>query len=126
MNKNLTAAPPLRTVRLLAVGYLALSVLTLVAAALLHGDPALVTDAVWIRGLFVLLNAALIFLFTVRAANGSRPALRRLRIISAVMLAAAVVIIALPGTFPVWLRIEQAVCGVLLAAVVVLVNRRRD
>ena len=40
-----------------------------------------------------------------------------MRIVSAVMLAAIVVIIALPGTFPVWMKIEQGVCGVLLLGV---------
>jgi hypothetical protein len=38
---------------------------------------------------------------------------------------AIVVIVALPGAFPVWFRLEQAICGLLLAAVVVQVNRRR-
>jgi hypothetical protein len=41
------------------------------------------------------------------------------------MLVAIVVIVALPGLFPVWLRIEQAVCGQLLLGVTVLVNGRR-
>ncbi len=40
------------------------------------------------------------------------------------MLVAIAVIVALPGAFPVWLRVEQAVCGLLLAGVVVLVNGR--
>jgi hypothetical protein len=35
------------------------------------------------------------------------------------------VIIALPGTFPVWLKIEQAGCGPLLIGVAVIVNRRQ-
>jgi hypothetical protein len=34
------------------------------------------------------------------------------------------VIVALPGAFPVWFRLEQAVCGLLLLPVVVRVNRR--
>jgi hypothetical protein len=39
------------------------------------------------------------------------------------MLVAIIVIVAIPGAFPVWLRVEQAVCGLLLAGVVLLVNR---
>ena len=46
----------------------------------------------------------------------------RLRIISIVMPAAMVVIIALPGTFPLWMKIEQGVCGLLLIGVAFLVN----
>jgi hypothetical protein len=38
------------------------------------------------------------------------------------MLVAIVVIIALPGTFPLWLKGEQAVCGLLLLGVALLVN----
>jgi hypothetical protein len=60
-----------------------------------------------------------------RTAGGSRGAYRRLRIVSAVMLAAIVVIIALPGEFPLWLKIEQGVCGLLLAGVVLIANGPR-
>jgi len=38
---------------------------------------------------------------------------------------AIVVIIAVPGVLPVWMRIEQGVCGLLLLCVVALVNGRR-
>ncbi len=41
------------------------------------------------------------------------------------MVAAIVVIVAPPGTFPPWLKLEQAACGLLLIGVVVLVNGRR-
>jgi hypothetical protein len=36
-----------------------------------------------------------------------------------------VVILALPGTFPLWLKLEPGVCGLLLLGVVVSVNRSR-
>jgi hypothetical protein len=39
------------------------------------------------------------------------------------MVVAIVVIVALPGTFPVWMKVEQSACGVLLIGVVALVNR---
>ena len=39
------------------------------------------------------------------------------------MLVAIAVILAVPGDFPAWLKVEQAVCGLLLLGVVVLVNR---
>jgi len=39
-----------------------------------------------------------------------------------VVLAAIVVVVAWPGAFPVWLRVEQAVCGVFLLSVVVRTN----
>jgi len=62
--------------------------------------------------------------FAAGAARGSRGAYRRLRVITAVMPVAIVVIIALPGTFPLWMKVEQAVCGVLLLGVVAVVNGR--
>lgn len=39
-----------------------------------------------------------------------------------VMVAAIVVILALLGTFPAWMTIEQGACGVILLGVVLLVN----
>jgi hypothetical protein len=35
-----------------------------------------------------------------------------------------VVIDALPGTFPVWMKIQQAVCGIVMLGVVLTVNAR--
>jgi heme/copper-type cytochrome/quinol oxidase subunit 4 len=115
----------LRGAKLLVGGYLALSVLTMAAIALLHSDTALVTDAVWIRGIIVVASALVMFLCALRMAGGSKPAYRRLRIMSAVMLAAIVVIVLLPGAFPVWMRAEQALCGLALIGVVLIVNGRR-
>lgn len=120
-----TAERAFRTVKRLVGCYLALSVLTLGAIALLRDDASAVNDAVWTRGTIVVVSAVLTFVFAVRAARGSRGAYRRLRIVSAVMVVAVAVIVALPGTFPLWMKIEQSVCGVLLLGVVVLVNGRR-
>ncbi|WP_214411945.1 hypothetical protein [Sphaerisporangium fuscum] len=111
-----------RNLKLLAGGYLGLSVITLVTIALLRDDGAAVNDAAWVRGTIVVLSALLTFAFTLRAARGSRKAYLRLRIISAVMVVAIAVIIALPGLLPLWMRIEQGVCGLLLAGVAVIVN----
>ncbi|MGW7681399.1 hypothetical protein ACWGID_11705 [Kribbella sp. NPDC054772] len=116
------SAAALRSVQLLAAGYLAISVLTLVAIIALRNHPAIVTDAVWVRGTIVVASSALTFLFARSSARGSRRGYLRLRIVSAVMLIAIVVIIALPGTFPLWLKGEQAVCGLLLLGVTLLVN----
>jgi hypothetical protein len=114
----------MKTVKILAASYLALSVLTLVAIVLLRHHPSIVTDAVWVRSTIVLLSSALTFTFAVRAAAGSRGAYRRLRILSAVMVVAIGVIIVLPGLFPAWLKVEQGVCGLLLVGVVILANSR--
>jgi hypothetical protein len=110
--------------KLLVGGYLALSVLTLAAVALLRDNPAVVNDAVWVRSGIVVATAALMYAFATRAARGSRGGYRRLRFMSAVMVVAIAVIVALPGSFPLWLKIEQGVCGLLLIGVTALVNSK--
>ena len=115
----------LRNVKLLVGGYLGISALTLVATILLRDNSAVVTPAVWVRGTIVVASALLTTLFAAQMARGSRGGYLRLRIVSAVMLVAIVAIIALPDPFPLWLKIEQGVCGLLLLGVVVIINGRR-
>jgi hypothetical protein len=117
-------ASAFHSMKLLVGAYLSVSALTLVAIVLLRNDASAVNAAVWIRGSIVVISAALMFAFTVRAVGGSRAAFRRVRIISAVMVVAIAVIIALPGTFPTWMKIEQGVCGLILLGVIVVVNGR--
>ena len=114
----------MRNVVWLVTGYAVVSLLTLVAVIALRHDATMVTTAVWIRTTIVAAASMLTLLFAVRAAHGDRRMLLRLRIVTAIMLVAIVVIIALPGTFPLWLKLEQGVCGLLLLAVVVQINRR--
>jgi hypothetical protein len=115
----------MRKVVLLVGGYAAVSVLTLGAAALFRHDAAMVTTAVWVRGTVVAVASIVTLLFAVRAVRGDRRMLVRLRVVTAVMLVAITVIVALPGAFPVWFRLEQALCGLILLPAVVLINRRR-
>jgi hypothetical protein len=120
-----TTAASFRPVLLLTGGYAALSVLTLLVIVLFRDNHTMVTDAVWVRATIVVASSLLTFSFARSAARGSKKGFLRLRIVSAVMFVAIVVIVALPGLFPAWLRIEQAVCGLLLLGVTVLVNSRR-
>ena len=119
------ARSALGTVKSLVVCYLILSVLTVGAIVLMRNNPALVTDAVWIRGSIVAVTAFLMLSFASGAAKGKPRALLRLRIVSAIMVVVIAVIIALPGGFPTWMKIEQAVCGVLLLGVVGIANGKR-
>ena len=111
-----------RKIKLLVSWYLGITALTVVAIVLLRNHTAEVNSAVWTHGIIVVASALLTFSFSVRAARGARRAYLRLRIISIVMPVAIVAIIALPGTFPLWMKIEQGVCGVLLIGVAILVN----
>jgi hypothetical protein len=114
-----------RSVRLLVSSYLGISVLTLLAIILLRDNAAVVTPAVWVRGTIVVGSALLTTLFAAQMARGSSRGYLRLRIVSAAMLVAIVVIIALPDPFPLWLKVEQGICGLLLLGVVAIINGRR-
>lgn len=111
-----------RRIKQLVGGYVGIAMLTLAAIVLLRTDSGAVNSAVWTRAIIVVLSSLLTLRFTVRAAGGSRRSYLRLRIVSAVMVVAIVVIVALPGTFPVWMKIDQSVCGLVLIGIVVLVN----
>lgn len=111
-----------RRVNLLVGCYLGISILTLVAIVLLRNNIALVTPAVWVRGIIVTASALLTTFFVARMTRGSRAGYLGLRLESAIMFVAIVVIIALPGLFPLWMKIEQGICGLLLLGVVVIVN----
>jgi chromate transport protein ChrA len=115
-------AAAFRTTRRLVGCYLGLSVLTLVATFLLRNHHSEVNSTVWIRGGIVAATAVLMFAFATRAAHGSRDGYRRVRIMSAIMVVAIAVIISLPGFIPVWMKIEQGACGLLLIGVVAVVN----
>jgi len=114
-----------KLVKALVGGYLALSVATLGVIVALRNHPTVVNPGVWIRGSIVVASAAVMVAFAVRAARGSAAAYKRLRIVSAAMVVAITVIIAIPGSFPIWFKFEQGLCGLLLVGVVVAVNGKR-
>ncbi|MEV6844067.1 hypothetical protein [Actinoplanes sp. NPDC051411] len=109
----------MKTTRILVGSYLTLSVLTVVAVFLMRHHAGLVNPAVWVRTSIVALTSALMMSFVIRGAQ------KRLRVVSTVMLVAITVILAIPGDFPLWLKVEQAVCGLLLLGVVIKAWRRQ-
>lgn len=120
-----TIPAPLRTVRRLISVYLLIGVGALGAVVVLRHHKAEVNSAVWTRSVIVVVTALLLLTFATRAAQGSRGAYRRLRIISIITAVALGVIAALPGsTFPLWMRIEQGVACVVMLAAAVLANGR--
>ncbi len=116
----------LGTVRHLVVGYLTISALTVVAIAVMRNNAAQVNSAVWIHGIIVVASALFTYIFTVRASAGASRSYLRLRVISIVTPAAMVVLIALPDTFPLWMKIEQDAFGLLLIGVAVRVNSKHQ
>ncbi|WP_199931186.1 hypothetical protein [Streptomyces sp. CB02923] len=102
--------------------YVGLSVLTLIALILLRDHPDIATDAAWVRCIIVVATSLLMTSFVTRASRGHSKSFLRLRLASGIMVVAIAIIVALPGAFPVWLRIEQAVCGLILLGVVAKAN----
>jgi hypothetical protein len=125
MNNHQPAArEPFRVIKGLLLGYLGVGIAALVAVVLLRNHPAEVNGPAWVRSIIVVATALILLSAATLAGRGSRGAFLRLRIISIVTTVAIVVIVALPGTFPVWLKIEQSVCGVLMLGVALLANGR--
>jgi hypothetical protein len=115
---------PFPAIKRLLLGYLGIGVAALVVVILLRNHPAEVNGAAWVRSIIVVATALILLSAATLAGRGSRGAYWRLRIISIVTTVAIVVIVVLPGTFPAWLKAEQAVCGVLMLGVALLANGR--
>jgi hypothetical protein len=81
--------------------------------------------AIWIRCSLVLASAVVLLWCTLSAARGSRPAWIRLRVVSLIVVIAVIVIVSIPGFLPDWVRLEQAVCGLLVLPVAIIANLPR-
>jgi hypothetical protein len=107
-------------VRVLLGAVLVISMATLGVAAGVGGN-----SAVWTRGVIATALAAVLIVLAGRAFRGSRAAYVRMRVMSTVAPIAIAIIVALPHDgFPAWMKVEQAVIGLLLAAVAVMIGRR--
>ena len=115
----------LRPALLPVTGYLLVSLAALAALPLLRAHHRQVDSAVWTHAAIVAASAVLLTAVTVRAVRGSTRAYLRLRIASALLVVAIAVVVALPGAFPLWMKVEQGCCGLLLVRVVLLVNSAR-
>jgi len=81
-----------------------------------------VDSAIWIRCSLVLASSIVLLLLGATASRGSRNAWVRLRIITAIVVVAVIVIVSIPGFLPDWVRIEQGVCGALVLPVAIMLN----
>ena len=86
---------------------------------------ASVDGAVWSRCSLVLASSIVLLLLAIGAVRGSRAAWRRLRIVSPIVVVAVIVIVAIPGFLPDWVRLEQAVCGALVLPAAIILNLPR-
>jgi hypothetical protein len=106
-------------VRSLFIAVLAISLATLGAAAAVGGN-----TTVWVRGAIVTAIAAILIALAGCAYGGSRRAYIRMRLMTTIAPVAVAVIVALPHDgFPAWVKAEQVVVGLLLAAAAVMLAR---
>jgi hypothetical protein len=123
---NRSADRRLILARRLVVGYLVISLITVGVLAVLQSMvPGQAGTAAWIRGCIVAATSVLMVAFAGRAVAGDPRALLRWRIVVVVMIVAIGVIVSIAGFIPVWMRVEQVLCGIMLVGVAVLILRRR-
>jgi hypothetical protein len=107
----------------LIAGYVVIALGTVVALAVLAAAaPAQATSEAWGHAVIVAVFAVLLPLRYRAARSGKPGAVRAVGIVAAVLLVVNVVEAALPGAFPVWMRIEMVVIAVLMAALVLAVR----
>ena len=125
MTNTLTRPSIFRPVLVLLSGFLLVSVAmeAVLIVETLNGNA--MDIAIWIRCSLVLGSSIVLLLLARFAALGSRPAWRRLSIIAPIVVVAVIVIVSIPGFLPDWVRVEQAVCGLLVLPVAILLNLPR-
>lgn len=84
------------------------------------------STSAWVHGVIVAATAFLLLSFAIRASRGGPAGLRRLRISSSVLGIALVVVVLIPGAFPVWMRILEAASAVCVLGVFVQVHGVSD
>ncbi|MFI6928466.1 hypothetical protein ACIBIZ_51695 [Nonomuraea spiralis] len=107
-------------VRALFVAVLVVSIATLGVAAVVGGN-----WVVWVRAAAVAAASAWLVALAGQAARGRRSAYVRIRFVSLAAPVGIVLILLAPDSgYPLWMKAEQGVVGLLVAAVAVVVNRR--
>jgi hypothetical protein len=119
-----TVRAQLGRIRKLLIAVAVLAVMTLVAAALLHDRPGLVNWVVWVRGGAVALASLWLLSLVRQAGGGKRSAYVRIRLISLLAPIGALAILVAPDSgYPMWMKVDQGVIGLLLAGVAVVANQ---
>jgi hypothetical protein len=114
-----------RTVRLWILIELVLSLLALAATIIFANDTSHgAATGVWIRCGVVTLLAIGMYVLVSLAARGHRWAYGRLRMLSIAALIGFIIIIVSPD-YPLWLRIEQIIGGLIVIGVAITVNSSR-
>lgn len=119
------ALPSTTMLKGLLTAYVAVCALTVLGEIAAAATGVVIGSGSWIRTSVVLAVSVITVRIARAALRGSARSYLRLRILTAAQLVAVAVIVALPGAFPVWLRVEQTVCGLVLLGLVVVLNGAR-
>ncbi|MFC4587574.1 hypothetical protein [Sphaerisporangium corydalis] len=115
----------LQRIRFLFVGMAVVSVATLIIAAVLHNRPDLVNWVVWVRGGAVAVASLWLIWLAGQAAKGKRSAYVRIRTLSILGTIGIVLICVAPDSgYPLWMKFDQGLIGLLLAGVALLATRQ--
>lgn len=102
--------------RILAVELL-VGVTAVIVAIVLLINGQYVAPAVWVRSAAVLGITTTLFYFSARAAEGYYWAYQRLTLFSWIFPVVTVVVSCIPGLYPLWMIVEQAIFSLLLIAI---------
>jgi hypothetical protein len=115
-----------RRISVLAMLYVVVNLATFGVICALRNRHDLVNDTVWTRGTILAVTSLLLLAFTKGIARGSYKAFVRVRIISVILLLSVIILLVIPGLLPTWMKLEQAICGLLLLGIIVAANSRHS
>jgi hypothetical protein len=122
MDKKVTSQ--LGRIRKLFGAVMILAVATLGVAAMLRNRPDLVNWVVWVRGGAVAAASVWLLSLAGQASRGKRSAYLRIRYISMIAPIGILVILVAPDSgYPLWMKVDQSLIGLLLAGVAVMANQ---
>lgn len=106
-------------IRALTTLYASAAATTLLFVALARSHARLVNSEAWTHAVIVFVFAIVLLVVVRKTGKGSRRAYKRLQIISIVIPAASILLVAIPG-LPNWMKVEQGASALMLAAVAFL------
>lgn len=106
-------------------GYIAISLGAVIALYIMRSDAQFATKEAWVHGIIIAITAIVMGILTRLAAKGNAKSYLRLRITTIILFIAIIVTTAIPNDFPLWMKGEQVVSGLLLLGVIILLNHSK-
>lgn len=113
-----------RLIKVLAGLYIGVNIAALMVIILLSNNTQLVNDVVWTRGIILTLTSFILLRFIFLLVRGSRKAYLLIRISTSILFVSVVVLLTIPNLLPLWMKVEQAICGILLLGIILGINNK--